>query len=251
MTTEPATRQPTAVPIHEAAYPEPHSNGRSRQSSARPSRLVRAGLWLLPTYGVMLALSTLSHQPSFRSDFPAYARYITTDTFLASHLALSIGSAVVGSIALLSVVVYLATGRAATAGYLGAAFTVAANVTSTSVFGAAAFAQPAIGRAYLAGTDGVVELNSDIYGPTLDTTAGIGILLFILGGLILGTAIARTSRGLRWMGIVYVLAMVAFLVTGVFAPVGQTVSAAALAAVSVGVAWRLPRDTRVRGEARR
>ena len=246
MTTERASRQALNEPIREAAHAKPHPNRGSGRVTARPPRLVRAGLWLLPTYGAMLALSTLSHQPSFRSDFPGYARYITTDAFLASHLALSIGSAVVGSVALLSLVIHLRTGRAATTAYVGAAVTVAANITSTAVFGAAAFAQPAIGRAYLAGMDGVEELNADIYGPTLDATASIGILLFIVGGLILGTAITRTSRGLHWMGIGYVLSMVAFLVTGVFAPEGQTVSAAALAAVSVAIAWRLPRDTSAR-----
>ena len=211
--------------------------------TSRPPRLTRAGLWLVPVYGVMLALSTLSHQPSFRTDFPGYARYITTDIFLASHLALSIGGAAIGSVGILSLLIYLAAGRAATMAYLGAALTVAANIVSTSVFGTAAFAQPAIGRAYLAGMPGVVELNADIYGATLDATAGIGILLFILGGVVLGTAIARTSRGLRWMGVVYVLSFVAFLVTGVVAPLGQTFSALALAAVSTAVAWRIPRET--------
>ena len=243
MKTEPVAPRTVDGSTHNAAHSEPHPHRRPRRDAARAPRLVRAGLWLLPTNGAMLALSTLSHQPSFRSDFPGYARYITTDTFLASHLALSIGSAVIGSIALLSLVIHLVTGRAATLAHLGAALTVAANITSTSVFGAAAFAQPAIGRAYLAGRDGVIELNADIYGPTLDATAGIGILLFILGGVILGAAIARTSPGLRWWGIGYVVSMVAFLVTGVVAPAGQTFSAAALAAVSAGVAWRLPRDT--------
>jgi hypothetical protein len=219
-----------------------HSTHRSHRA-ARPPRLARAGLWLVPVYGAMLALSTLSHQPSFRTDFPGYARYVTTDTFLASHLALSIGGAAIGSVGLLSVLIYLASGRAATTAYLGAALMVAANIASTSVFGTAAFAQPAIGRAYLSGMPGVVELNADIYGATLDATAGTGILLFILGGVVLGTAIARTSRGLRWVGVVYALSFGAFLVTGVVAPLGQTFSALGLAAVSAAVAWRLPRET--------
>jgi hypothetical protein len=200
------------------------------------------GLWLLPVYGAMLAVSTLTHQPSFRTDFPGYARYITTDIFLASHLILTIGGAALGSIGVVSALLYLVRGRAGTTAYIGGAMTLAANFASTSVFGAAAFAQPAIGRAYLAGMDGVIELNADVYGPTLDAMAGAGILLFILGGIVFGTAIARTSRPLRWFGVVYVLAFVTFMVSGVFFPLGQTISAAALAAVSAVVAWRLPRQ---------
>ncbi len=215
-----------------------------RRPRVRPPRITRAGLWLLPVYGAMLALSTVSHQPPFRSDFPGYARYITTDTFLASHLALTIGGAALGSIGVLSAVIYLAAGRAPATGYLGGALTLAANIASTAVFGAATFAQPAIGRAYLNGMDGVVALNADIYGPTLDAVAGTGILLFILGGIVLGIAIARTSPGLlRWTGIGYVLAFVAFLVTGVVFPLGQTISAAALAVASAVIAWRLPAET--------
>jgi uncharacterized membrane protein YhaH (DUF805 family) len=222
---------------------EPSQHPGTGPRDSKPPRLARAGLWLLPVYASMLALSTLSHQPSFRSDFPGYARYVTSETFLASHLVLTIGGAALGSIGVLSAVIYLARGRARATGYLGAALTVAANIASTSVFGAAAFAQPAIGRAYLKGMEGIVDLNADVYGPTLDAMAGTGILLFILGGIVLGTAIARTSRRLRWIGLVYVVAFVAFLVTGVFFPLGQTVSAATLALASAAAAWRLPRET--------
>ena len=225
----------------------PNIDGVNQGPRVRAPWLAQAGVWLLPVYGAMLALSTLSHQPSYRTDFPGYARYVTGENFLASHLVLSIGGAALGSIGVLSAVIYLAAGRAATTGYLGGALTLAANIASTSVFGAAAFAQPAIGRAYRNGMEGVVELNADIYGPTLDTVAGIGILLFMLGGVVFGVAIARTGRGLlRWMGIVYVLAFVAFLVAGVLFPVGQTISAATLAAASAVVAWRLPRQTMTR-----
>ena len=54
-----------------------------------PGRAAQVGLWLLPVYGILLGLSTLTHQPPI-SDFDAYARYITTGVFLASHLGASI-----------------------------------------------------------------------------------------------------------------------------------------------------------------
>jgi hypothetical protein len=46
----------------------------------RGERAARAGLWALPAYGLLLGLSTWTHQPSI-DDFDAYARYITTDVF--------------------------------------------------------------------------------------------------------------------------------------------------------------------------
>ena len=48
-------------------------------------RAARFGLWGLPVYGVLLGLSVFTHEPS-RDDFGAYARYVTTDVFVVSHL---------------------------------------------------------------------------------------------------------------------------------------------------------------------
>jgi hypothetical protein len=55
------------------------------------NRYVRAGLWALPTYGVANLVGTLSSQPDYHKPgmFPAYARYIHTPSFLASHLTAS------------------------------------------------------------------------------------------------------------------------------------------------------------------
>lgn len=35
-------------------------------------------------YGVLTMPGTLTHQPDYKTDFPAYARYITTRTLLAA-----------------------------------------------------------------------------------------------------------------------------------------------------------------------
>jgi hypothetical protein len=50
-------------------------------------------LWALPVYGALLAVSTITHQPDYQTDFPAYARYVTTSQFVLSHLVASIGGA--------------------------------------------------------------------------------------------------------------------------------------------------------------
>jgi hypothetical protein len=53
-------------------------------------RAARVGLWALPLYGLLLGLSTLTHQPSV-DDFDAYARYVTTDVFLVSRVCPGFG----------------------------------------------------------------------------------------------------------------------------------------------------------------
>jgi hypothetical protein len=169
--------------------------------AATAIRFARAGLWLIPIYGVLLALSTLTHQPDYETDFQGYAEYITTDRFLASHLGASIAGAALGLLGVVAALAFLVRGPAVTAAILGTAFTIIGNVLVTALFGVAAFAQPAIGRAFLEGASGVPELNDDVYGTPLFATAAIGLVFFVAGGILLGVAIARIGRPLRWVGI--------------------------------------------------
>jgi hypothetical protein len=201
----------------------------------------RAGLWALPAYGVLLGLSTMTHQPSV-DDFDAYARYVTTEVFLVSHLGASIlgaGLAVLGTTAVTALLVH---GRAARAAITGLVLTVLANVYLAAAFGSAAFVQPGIGRAHLDGVAGMPELNADTaYGPALFATALSATFLLIVAAVVLGTAIARTSRPLRWYGVGYAVLIAVFALSGFLLPPVQPWSGFALAAVTAALALRLPR----------
>ena len=63
--------------------------------------VARKGVWLLPAFGLLLALSTIRQQPPVQTDFEGYARFVTTGEFLVSHLVASIGGA---ALAILGVV---------------------------------------------------------------------------------------------------------------------------------------------------
>src|SRR5215207_9637396 len=56
----------------------------------------RTGIWLLPVHAVLLAVGTLTHQPDKATAFGDYARYVTTEVFLSSHLVASIAGAAGG-----------------------------------------------------------------------------------------------------------------------------------------------------------
>ena len=62
----------------------------------------RAGLLALMAYGMAVFSSTLTHQPDPSSDFRAYAEYVTTPSFLVSHLAGSIAGTTIGILGLLA-----------------------------------------------------------------------------------------------------------------------------------------------------
>src|SRR3954452_5703206 len=103
-------------------------------------RAARAGLWALPGYGLLLGLSTLTHQPSV-DDFDAYARYVTTDIFLASHLTASIGSAAAAILGAVAVSAFLVHGPAARIAVAGLVLTTITNVFMAAAFGSATFVQ--------------------------------------------------------------------------------------------------------------
>lgn len=208
-----------------------------------PGRAATAGLWLLPLYGLLLALSTVTQQPDRIADFPGYARYVTTDVFLVSHLVASIGGAALAILGTTAAVAHLAQGRARRPALAGLVLTVVANVYGAAAFGSAAFVQPGIGRAFLRGIPGMEQLNEDTaYGPALVATIAGMLLLLVAGAVVLGTAISRTAPTLRWVGVGYALGLCVFSLSGV-AGLGAGVQPAAgvlLAAATAVLARRLP-----------
>jgi hypothetical protein len=202
-----------------------------------------AGLWLLPVYGVLLAVGTLEPQPGVEEDFPGYARFVTTDRFLVSHLVASIGGAALAVLGVAAATALLARGPARRAALVGLALSVLAQVYLAASFGSAAFVQPGIGRAHLRGVPGVEELNADTaYGPALFATAVSAVLVLSVAAVVLGRAVVRTSPALRWAGIGYAVTLPLFSLSGILGlPAGtQPALALAFTAATVVLARRLP-----------
>ena len=99
---------------------------------------------------------------------------------------------------------YLVSGRAAGIAVAGLVLTTVANIYLSAAFGSATFVQPGIGRAHLAGVEGMPALNADTaYGAALTATAAGATLLLIASAIVVGIAIARTHHRLRggWRGL--------------------------------------------------
>lgn len=214
-------------------------------TDTRPTEQLRgaltAGAWALPVSGALLTVSTLTHQPSYADDFPAYAGYVTTPTFLVSHLVASILGAALGIVGMLSLLALgadrLARPRAALA---GAALTVTGQVLSTAVFGVAAFAQPAIGRAHRSGAEEAVAWNSDVYGPALFGTVGVALLAWSAGAVLVGRALAGAHPALHVAGLTYAVSLPLYYVTGPLGSVLQPVAGAVFTAAAVVLVRRVP-----------
>jgi hypothetical protein len=185
----------------------------------------------------MLFLSTLTHQPDPKTAFDDFAAYVTTNGFLLSHLLNSILGAAIGSIGVIGLALFLQDSKATGKALTGMAATVAANILASSIFGVAAFAQPAMGRAFLAGQENALDFYNNVYAAPLFLTALVFVLLFIAGGIFIGIAIAASGRWPRWTGWVYAATTTGFVLSNFFLPVGQTVISALLFLATAVLAW--------------
>ena len=205
----------------------------------------RKALWALPVCAVMLFSSTLTHQPDPQTSFGDFAAYVTTDAFLISHLVNSILGGAIGIIGAVALMLYLSDTRAAGKAAAGMTALVIGNTLSTSVFGAAAFAQRGVGLAFQGGAQNAQEIYNLIYDAPLFGTAVIGMLAFIVGGIYLGIAISRSGRFPRWAGWMFAVGLAGFIVGNIFFWAAGSVMAVVLSIASLVVAWTASRQSAV------
>jgi hypothetical protein len=220
------------------------SNDRDAASASRVRSFARVAVWALPVWTAMLFLGTLTHQPDPQADMAGFAAYVTTTEFLLSHLVNSILGAAIGSIGVIALMLYLQDTKAAGRAITGTVLTVAGNTLTASVFGAAAFAQTAVGNAFLAGKEDALYYYNLVYSAPLFVTVLIGLLLFMTGGGFMGSAISSSGRFPRWAGWVYAITLIGFVLSNFTIPVGQTPMSAILFMTTIVVAWKASRDNR-------
>jgi hypothetical protein len=179
--------------------------------------MVRLGLWALPAWAVLLFYGTLTHQPPPQTQFAAWARYVTTPEFLASHLIGSIVGAAIGILGMVALAVFLTGHRRPRAAVWGLVTGVLGTTLVTAIFGIAAFAQPAIGRDYLVGhtTAAHAMYDAAAQGAWLVATALTGAALVAASLVIFGVAAARTEPLPRLAGIGLAVSGPLFAVIGV------------------------------------
>lgn len=203
---------------------------------------VRVGVWTLPLYGLLTFWATLTHQPDPAADFDAYARYVTTDSYLAQHLVGSILGTVLAVLGAVALGAYLiAVGRPGHLLPSAVVSSVSGHALIIAIFGMSTFATPAVGRAFLAGEQAVVDVNADILGVPLVVTALAGGPLYSTGTLLFGLAIWRSGALPSWVGAIY--APTGFLVSmaGLVVGEAQTVGSTLVIVAGGWIAWTVSR----------
>jgi hypothetical protein len=210
--------------------------------SPKVNTFARLALWALPVWSGLLFFGTLTHQPDAQTDFAGFAAYVTTTQFLFSHLFASILGAAIGSIGAIGLALYLQDTRAAGRAITGMVGAVLGNTITTAIFGIAAFAQPAMGRMFLAGQTNAQNFYQQVYGGPLFATAVVGLLCFMIGGVFSGIAVAASGRLPSWAGWVYAIMVPLFALSNFVLPIAQSFTSALLFIAAAAIAWSAPRQ---------
>ncbi|HEX9357253.1 MAG TPA: hypothetical protein VF933_25960 [Streptosporangiaceae bacterium] len=158
--------------------------------------------------------------------------------FLASHLVASILGAGIGALGMIALGAVLASRGHPRAGLWAMVTGVLANVLSAAVYGIAAFAQPAIGRDYLAGHTAQARLltSTAVNGGWLNATAITSGILLAASVIVAGVAVARTGSLPRAAGIGFAISIVLFVIGAIPDNFLQSIATALMIASTAWIA---------------
>jgi hypothetical protein len=211
-------------------------------TSPSHTRWVRAGLILLPVYGVLTALSSLKPQPDQTTDTEAWAEFVTTPTYLISHLFGSTGGTILAIFGFFALGAYLLESRASRIALPAMVITVFAHTLLLVPSVISTFVTPAVGQAYLNGVPEVMQIE---FPEAMTFSFILGILLAVLGNVLLGVAVWRSATLPKWAGALWIAGTVVFYPLGVvlgMATTGsslptQSIGALLTAAAGAWIAW--------------
>ncbi len=169
-------------------------------STPNTTKWIGAGLLGLPLYGVLSFFSSLNPQPDPNTHYDAWARYVTTDFYVLTHLFasdLGLMLAIFGTFALGA---YLARSRVGRMGLVAMAITVFGSLLFLMVGGVSTFSSPEQGQMHLQGIEGYREMPTILAQTAMMATFGVSFLLMLVGNALLGVAIWRSGTLPRWAG---------------------------------------------------
>ncbi|VXC64917.1 conserved membrane hypothetical protein [Arthrobacter sp. 9AX] len=193
------------------------------------TRWILAGLWALPVAWLVTAWGALEPQPDQTKDTAAWARFVSSGSYQASHLLGATAGTILALFGVFALGCFLANSRsgrlalpAMATGALGTALLLVPAVIST-------FATPAVGEAYLKGHEDVMQLD---FPASMTGAFLLGLLLAFLGSVLLGVAVWRSRVLPRWAGALWAVGAVVFYVLGVV--LGLATTGSSLPTQSIG-----------------
>ena len=179
------------------------------------ARWIGIGLLGLPLYGALTFFSSLDPQPDPSTQLEAWARYVTTNGYVLTHLFLSdlgIIFVIFGTFALGA---YLSRSRAGGMGLWAMVIAVFGQALFLVIGGVSTFASPEEGQAILAGMEEIDKLPPSLASTAQTATFGVSVLLGLVGNVLLGVAVWRSGILPKWAGALWAFAPVLMYIFGI------------------------------------
>jgi len=111
-------------------------------STPNITKWIGTGLLGLPLYGALTFYSSINPQPDYNAHLEAWARYVTTDHYVLSHLFSSILGVILAIFGVFALGAYLTASRAGRMGLVAMVLTVLGSALLLVVLGVSTFASP-------------------------------------------------------------------------------------------------------------
>ena len=173
-------------------------------SAPNITRWIGISLLGLPLYGVLTFFSSLDPQPDPNTHYDAWARYVTTDSYVLTHLFLSDLGLILAIFGTFALGAYLATSRAGRMGLVAMVITVFGSLLFLMVGGISTFSSPEQGQMHLQGIEGYREMPTILAQTAMMATFAVSFLLMLVGNVLLGVAVWRSGTLPKWAGALWV-----------------------------------------------
>jgi hypothetical protein len=155
--------------------------------------------------------ASLDPQPDQVKHPEAWARFVSSNHYMLTHVIGSIGGAVLAILGVFALGAYLANSRAGRLGLVALVVTVVGQAVGLVIGGISTFATPAIGQAFLSGFKDVMQIQ---FSPVMSVIFALAILLMIVGNVLLGVAVWRSWTLPKWAGAIWLASVLLFYILG-------------------------------------
>jgi hypothetical protein len=215
MTERMTTNRGNELPVPGRPGEEAKTEGKELlMSTTNVTRWIGIGLLGLPLYGALTFFSSLDPQPDPNTHYEAWARFVTTDSYVLKHIFLSVLGLVFAIFGTFALGAYLATSRAARLGLVAMVIAVFGHTLFLTIGGVSTFSAPFEGQIVLAGMEEVDKLPTILANTLQTATFGVSILLGFVGNVLLGVAVWRSGILPKWAGALWAFAPVLMYVFG-------------------------------------